>query len=96
VINAASGEIDSAAVQDQRLRTKQCGREAYMTRKRLEDPANLGAPQPSSRSPRVSRVLDSQWRRLGRESGRMGCWLRRRRWADRIGSRAGQVATQHL
>jgi len=39
--------------------------------RRLEKPAYLGAPAPSTLTPRASRYLDSQWRRMGRESGRM-------------------------
>ena len=37
----------------------------------LEDPANLGAPQPSSLSPRASRYFDRNRRSFGRESSRM-------------------------
>jgi len=39
--------------------------------RRLEDPANLGAPGPSSLSPRASRYFDQHKRALGRESGRV-------------------------
>ena len=37
----------------------------------LEDPANLGAPQPSSLSHRASRYYDRYRRSFGRESSRM-------------------------
>jgi hypothetical protein len=37
----------------------------------LEDPANLGAPMPSTLSPRASRFFERGRRSFGRESGRM-------------------------
>ena len=39
--------------------------------RRLQAPDYLGAPAPSTLSPRASRYLDSVGRRMGRESSRM-------------------------
>ena len=40
-------------------------------KRRLEAPDHLGAPAPSSLSPRASRFMDRQGRSMGRESARM-------------------------
>ena len=41
------------------------------SKRHLEAPDYLGSPAPSSLSAKASRIMDRQWRSMGRESGRM-------------------------